>query len=220
MSKVKIALVILIACFIVNVQAQGTKDPLAKAILESMEKEYDSYASMEMQFNLEIALPEEVPDIQEGSLLQKGEQFFLKLDDQEIISDGKDIWVILKSSEEVQINNIDETDGEMMSPKDMIRLYESEDFEYFLINEMREDGKKIKQIEFKPTDRDSEYSKMRLTVYAKDNKMKRLKIFSKDGSRYTLNITKITPEASITKGSFLFNQDNYPGFHIEDLRLD
>ena len=69
-------------------------------------------------------------------------------------------------------------------------------------------------------DRDSEYSKMRIQVNQKANRMKTMKIFAKDGSRYTMEVDAVTPNYKVSEEFFTFNPSNYPGIHIEDLRID
>jgi len=82
------------------------------------------------------------------------------------------------------------------------------------------DGKKVTQIEFKPLDRDSEFSKLVLYVDKKSKKMAQMKVFSKDGGRYTLKINDIVPNKKYDLDVFTFDSSKYPGIHEEDLRID
>lgn len=199
-----------------------TSDPAATAILDKLKKEYESYSSMEIDFTLTIAFPEEKEEIQKGKIAQQGEMYRMQMGPQEIVSDGKALWLYLKERNEVQINSIDEEDNEEMnilSPSDLFTLYEKGDYIYGLVNEGKEGGKVIQQIEFKPTDRYSEYTKLRLTLEKGTNKVIRMKVFSKDGSQYTLSIDKLTPNKKFTNAHFTFNVNEYPGLKVEDLRM-
>ena len=122
----------------------------------------------------------------------------------------------------MQINDVDdfEDEGEMLSPKDLLRIYEKEDFIYHLVNEDYENGVMIQQIEFKPTDRDSEYAKMRVTIDKKKLEIKRIKAFSKDGSRYTMEVKKFKANQKYATADFVFNPDEYPDIFVEDLRIE
>ena len=197
-------------------------DKDAKKILDKLKAQYDTYQSMEVDFTLVFTLPEEDDEVQKGKVGQKGEKYFLQTEDREIYSDGTAIWLYLKSNNEVQLNDadMDEDEGDMLSPKDMMRIYESDDFVYAITDTKKENGVSYTHIEFKPSDRDSEYSKMRLIVDTKANKMKSLKVFSKDGSRYTLTIDKLKPNVSFADADFVFDPNDYPGIHVEDLRID
>lgn len=198
-----------------------TNDPAATKILKKLKKEYQSYSSLEVNFQLQLELPEQDPELQQGTIGQQGEKYFVKMKDQEIYCDGSTIWLYLVDNKEVQLNNV-ETDEEfsMLSPTDMLQIYESDDFVYAVTGEKSVNGVTCTQIEFKPTSLDSEYSKMRLLVDPKAKKMHELKVFAKDGSRYTLSIDNMTPNKSFTASDFTFDPAQYEGIHIEDLRID
>ncbi|NUO03295.1 MAG: outer membrane lipoprotein carrier protein LolA [Saprospiraceae bacterium] len=199
---------------------KGDNDPAAKAILDKVKKNYQSYKSLEATFNLEIELAEQAKEVQKGKIAQQGEKYFLDLGPQQVLCDGKAIWMVLPKNKEVQVNNMPskEEEASILTPQALFRFYEKGGFIYALINEYTENGKVMQQIEFKPTDRNAEYSKIRLTVEKKTASVASIKAFSKDGSRYTFNITKLTPNKTFDAGYFTFNKAKYPGYHIEDLR--
>jgi outer membrane lipoprotein-sorting protein len=198
-----------------------TNDPAATKILKKLKKQYQGYKSLEVVFKLNLELPEQEPELQEGTIGQQGEKYFVKMKDQEIYSDGATIWLYMVDNKEVQLNNV-ETDEEfsMLSPTDMLQIYESDDFVYAVTGEKTINGVNCTQIEFKPTSLDSEYSKMRLLVDPKAKKMHELKVFAKDGSRYTLTVDNMTPNKSFVASDFTFDPAQYEGIHIEDLRID
>ncbi len=218
--------VILLAFLFVNVsfaQVSETSDPAAKAILEKLRNKYEAFKTVEADFDLTIEIPEEEAEIQKGNLAQDGEKYRLTLDNQAIYSDGNTLWLYLKSNNEVQINSVEdfeEEDEDFLSPKDLLRIYEQEDFIYGLTNDGYEKGVAIQQIEFKPIDKDSEYAKMRLTIDKKKNQIMRIKAFAVDGARYTMDVKKFKPNLAYKNSDFIFNAKNYPGIHVEDLRID
>lgn len=197
-------------------------DPRAKAILDEIRTKYDAYKSLEADFTLTIELPEEDAMVQEGKIIQQGDKYYLDSGDQAIFCDENSLWLYSKNNAEVQINDVDdfEDDAEMLSPKQVMRIYEQEDFLYSLTNSTYEKGVAIQQIEFKPTESDSEYSKIRLTIDQKKKQIIRIKAFGKDASRYTFAIKKLTPNKSYDEATFVFDAAKYPGVHVEDLRID
>lgn len=223
-------LILLIAFLFVNVSTaqtaklvKETSDPAAKVILEKLRNKYEAYKTVEADFKLTIEIPEEDKEIQTGNLAQKGEQYRLSLDNQAIYSNGKTLWLYLKSNNEVQINNVEdfeEEEEDFLSPKDLLRIYEKEDFIYALTNDGYENGLAVQQIEFKPIDKDSEYAKMRVTIDKKKTQIIRIKAFAIDGARYTMDVTKFKPNLSYTNADFVFNPKDFPGIHVEDLRID
>jgi len=194
-------------------------DQEAERILQQLRKTYDSYTSMEADFTLEIKLPDQT-EVQKGKIIQKGDKYRLTLKDQLIISNGSTLWFYLKDNNEVQVNDVDEEEDEILSPAGLLRVYDRKDFVSRLANEGIEDGETVRQIEFKPLDRDSEYSKMRITVSRNSDAIKRIMVFSKDGSRYTLTIDNLTPNKTYSDDTFSFDEADYPKVRVEDLRID
>ncbi len=213
---------LLILVSFLSVQSFGQSvDPAAKKILERLKADYESHSSMEIDFDLVLDLPESPTETQSGKIVQSGEFYKVHLADQAIYCDGTGIYVHLIDNNEVQINDIDDgDDSEMMSPKDLLRVYESEAFEYAITGEAKEGGKVVKYIEFKPTDADSEYAKLKMTVLSKKPELKSMTIFGKDGSRYTIQVKSILFDKKYEKSIFEFDASKYPGIRVEDLRLD
>jgi len=200
----------------------GDSDPVAEEILNRISKKYEAYKSMEATFSLEIEVPEEGTEIQTGKMKVQGDKFNVDFGNISMISNGVDFWFHTKRSKEVQLNNASEIeeDEEMISPKDFFNFHKKGKYLYALVNENFEKGIAIQQIEFKPLDEDSEYSKIRMTIAKKTNTVKRVKVFSKDGSNFILTIDKLTPNKTFTKADFTFDKSKNPDVNIEDLRID
>ncbi len=196
-------------------------DPNAKVILDKMKKLYDSYKTIEVNFEMELELPGQTNELQKGLFIQDGNKYQIKMKDHEVYSDGKSVWIYVKKNKEVQLTDIDNSDSDkFLSPKQMMRVYESGKYVYKIIEERKVNGQLFTDIEFKPLDKKAEYSKMRLTVDKKSNKMVSLRVFSKDGSKYTLKINDLISNKKYDSAIFAFNTKAYPGIHIEDLRMD
>lgn len=212
----------------VQLQAQSNQllsatdsNPRATKILDRISTDFESYKSMEAEFDLVISLPEQPDEVQKGKVIQQGDKYVVDLDQQAIYSDGTAVWLHLKKNNEVQINDPDLGDAtDMLSPKDMMRIYESGDYVYDITDEPTIEGKKMTQIDFKPLDPDSEYFKISLLAEKINNKMAQMTVFSKDGSKYTLKINNIVGNKDYDAGIFRFDTSKYPDIYIEDLRID
>jgi len=193
-------------------------DPAAKKLLDKVQAKYKSYKTMKADFTLTIEIPEEPKEVQKGKFMQEGEKYRLEAEAQTMVSDGETLWLHMKNSEEVQINDVEE-DEDMLSPSSFLKFYESEEFVYVLINEFPENGVVVQQIEFKPLDEDSEYHKVRLTLNKKTNEVIRIKAFSKDGARFSFELGKVIANPTLPASTFKFQKSECPTCHYEDLRM-
>jgi outer membrane lipoprotein-sorting protein len=200
--------------------AKEQSNPAAKAILEKMKAKYQAYKTLEVEFSLSMEMAEQAKELQKGKMQQQGNKYRVDFNGQTIICDAKTLWVILPKNKDVQINNAPtpgEDDG-ILSPQALFNIYQSKDYLYAITNEYSQGARVIQEIEFKPVDKMSEYSKLRLSLDKKTLDFIDLKAFGKDGSRYVLQMSKITPNKAFSASTFTFDKANYPGFHIEDLR--
>lgn len=195
-------------------------DPEAKKVLDKIRKKYEAYKNIEAAFSLSIEVPGQPKEVQKGTISQEGDQFRLEMDQQIIVSDTKTTWVYLKKNNEVQLNNADpNADNGFLTPKELLKRYQKGDFLYAITDKISEAGKVLTQIEFKPKDKNSEYSKLRLSIDEKAGTLNSIKAFGKDGSRYTFLITRLTPNKQFPTGTFSFDSKKYPGVRVEDLRM-
>ncbi len=163
-------------------------DPEAKKILDKIRKKYEGYKTLEATFSLTIELPGQDKEVQKGTIAQEDKKFCLEMDQQVIVSDGKTTWVYLKKNNEVQINDADPADTEngFLTPKDLLKRYQKGDHLYAVTEKITENGKLLTQIEFKPTDKKSEYSKLRVSIDEKAGSIQSVKAFWK--GRFALHL--------------------------------
>ena len=197
-----------------------SSDAAALDLLRKIHKNYESADNHEILFTVRVEYPGESPEVQEGKLLQSGERFVLDLGDRKVISDGETVWLYVKSRNEVQINDADfGDDGEYMSPNSIFSLYTSDDYIFALIQESSQKGRRVSEIEAKPTDPDSEYFKLRLTIQDKPLEVGQFLLFAKDGSRITMDMKEHKTNVSMVPGAFSFKESDYPDVLVEDLRF-
>jgi outer membrane lipoprotein-sorting protein len=201
---------------------EDKNDPEAKVILDKVSKKYEAYKSIEIDFDMTVEIPEEDVVVQKGKMIQYGDKYFLDIPQIAIYCDGKVIWKHLKNQKQVQINDYeeDEENEDIMSPKDILKIYKGDKYFYVLMNEAYEKGVMIQQIEFKPKDRDSEYSKMRVTINKNTSEIMHVKVFSRDGSRFSFAIETTKLDKKYGDDTFVFVKSKAPDSQIEDLRTD
>ncbi len=213
----KFVLSYIFLCLSLALTAQEVSGPEAQKLMQELSKKMDSYESMRVDFAMNILVPGEDESIEKGYLIQQKENFVFDLESQTIYSDGSAVWVHIKDDQEVQINDPDfGDDGSLMSPGQVMRLYETEDFIYDIVNE---DKNKV-EIEFKPTDDLSDYTKLRLTVNAGQTQLEKIEMFYKDGMRIIMSISDFVSNDNYTPDTFRFDASAFPGVYVEDLRID
>jgi outer membrane lipoprotein carrier protein len=181
-----------------------TSDPEAKLLLDKVRKQYEAYQSVEASFTLTLEMAEQKLEVRKGTIVQQGEKYRLELSDKTIICDGATVWFHNKRNREVQINTA--TSGGstgLLSPRELMRIHERKDFIYTITSEGVDNGKPCQFVELKPTNKNSEYSKLRLSVDKKTNQIIGIKAFGKDGSRYTMVINELTPNKTYPIHFFL-----------------
>ncbi len=195
-------------------------DPKAKAILDKVRKKYEGYKSLEAAFTLDIEFPEQPRETQKGTVARQGEKYRVEMASQVVICDGKAIFLVMNGNKEVQINNMPEEgeDEEVLSPQSLFNFYNQGKFAYVLTNEYSQGGKVVQDIEFKPLDKNFDYSKIRMTINKATYEVVSVKTFGKDGSRFTLTVSQFTPNKTFAANYFSFDKNKYPGYHVEDLR--
>lgn len=195
----------------------GDSDPEARKVLKKMKERFDMMTGIEVYFDFTLSHPESEAEKSKGKLIQKGDKYVLDIGNRAVYNNNKYVWLYLKEEKEVQLNNYDpDMDDGFVSPKDFITDFKDEDYIYAITE--KENGRV--RIDFKPTDRNSEYAKMTLYVDESKLDLQKMIIFAKDGTRFVTDITSIKSNADIADSRFTFDEAQHPGIYIEDLRID
>lgn len=204
---------------ILGFQTTNTKDlndANAKTLLDAVTKNYKSYKSIQATFSIITEYPQSKTQTQNGTLFLKGEKYKILLGNQETYCDKTAVWTYLKDINEVQINDYEPSKTEF-SPANMFTIYQT-DFNYMLNGKETLDGTTFSILDLMPKDKTKPYFKIRIWVDSKNN-IKRLKIFDKNGTRYTYVVKTMNTSQTLEDSEFIFKASKYPGVHIEDLRL-
>jgi outer membrane lipoprotein-sorting protein len=207
---------ILILLTAVTFTALGQQDQKAKAILDKLSEKTKAYKTLKAEFKFTISNKAEgINESQAGKIQIKGNKYVLSISGQDVISNGKDIYTILKDAEEVHINGIpDEDDDDFISPNKIFTLYET-GFKYKYVKE----DKGMHIINLYPKDaEDKEFHRIALYINKAKNQISKVKIYGKDGSTTIYRIISFTPNASIPDSKFTFDKAKHPKFEVVDLR--
>jgi outer membrane lipoprotein carrier protein len=199
-----------------------TSDPKAKALLDKVKALYQSFQTLETNFSLALKLPEQKKEeTQKGKIYQNGDKYRVEMNNNQlIISDGKSLWH--KMDNTVRLTNAtSKNSSELLSPKDLMTIYEKNDYIFAIFGENAEGwSKKATIITFKPMNKKSEYSQIRVAIDQKSNNVVSITAFGKDQSRYKLSLEQPISNKKYAAEFFTFEQAKYPNVKVEDLRID
>ncbi|TVR82394.1 MAG: outer membrane lipoprotein carrier protein LolA [Saprospirales bacterium] len=202
-----------------NLHAQ---DPVAKQILDQIKDNVLSESRWKFEFDLEIRFPEMEPEQVKGSLYQDENKFRADIGDQIIISDGTSVWTWLKEFNEVQITDAEAGIEEIfLSPAQIVKIYESGEYDYQHSGTHAFRGQPHEFIEFKPASPSgSEYVKINMFVNMSDKLPVAVSVISRNGVVYNLSIENHQKGIRFPDSIFKFAPSEFPGAEIEDLRLN
>lgn len=194
--------------------AQIFSDPAAKVLLDEVSLATDAHEAIHVVFEYKLNnKTENVKETAIGELTLKDDQYILSFMGVEQLSDGENVWTIMKDDEEVQISEIDLEDEGALSPSNLLKLYEK-DFIY----QMGEKVGNLQIIELVPENPDDvDYIKIHLLIDTKLKQIKNLKQFGKHATESEYVINTFSPSI-IEDSAFIFKESDFPDFDIIDLR--
>ena len=209
------SLLILFIAGATSLTAFSQEDTKAKGILDKLSAKTKAYKTIKADFQFTMSNKAEgTNETQSGKIEIKGDKYVLSISGQDVISDGSNMWTILKESKEVQINEIDEEDEDAISPNKIFTLYE-EGFKYKYVKEDK--GMHIINL-YPKAAADKSFHRIALYINKAKNEISKVKVYGKDGTITTYLIKSFTPNTSIPETRFGFNKSKFPGYEIIDLR--
>lgn len=216
MHKIYLILALIIGSTM-NLLAQS--ETKAKAILADVSRKYKSYDVIKSTFIFSIENPEaKLKESQSGTLYvrSKANKYKVVLNDQELISDGKNQWTYLKADKEVQLSEAD-TSPDALNPAKIFSIYEK-GFKSLYTNDSKVNGRFYHNIELTPINAKKSFFKVKLQIDKLNKQIMNVVIFDKNGSRYSYTIKTFTPNIKVPESTFAFEAKKYPGVEVVDLR--
>ena len=217
MKKIIFVMSLLLTNYSINAQV----DTKAKKILDDVSAKTKTYSTINAEFSITIENKKnKTSDTQIGKLILKGSKYKLEVNNQTIISDSKTSWTILKDASEVQINSIESKEKETgLNPSNIFTMHEK-GFKYeFVKEEKQKNGALYQIIKLYPEDvKKKNYHTAVLTINKEKSQIVSLKILGKDGTDMTYLVKSFNANAAVSETVFVFNDKNYPGYEVIDLR--
>ena len=212
----------LIIVLLLPLAVVAQNDPKAESILKKVSETNKAYKDIQVKFNYELNNKQAgVNDQREGELMLSGTKFRLQLMGQDIYSDGKIVWYVMKEDMEVHVKSIDEFKSETdLDPANIFNQYDK-GFKSKFYKDETVDGKSLNSIDLFPEDPSSKpYSRVRLGIDKATNHIVYSKTFGKDGTDYKLTVVEMKTNEGIAADMFVFNQSKFEGldYDIVDFR--
>lgn len=214
-----LSVVILMVGMAFTVQAQvpkgmGYSDPNAKKILDAVSAKFKSFKSVQSNFNLKIEnAANKVMGNKSGTVFMKGTRYRIKVSGQDIFCDGSNVWTVDIAAKEITLTKLDPSNN-TITPQKLFTNFYDKDFLY----KLNSDTKGIQEIELTPIDKTKLFHKVIVFINKATQTISSTKVFEKAGNRYTYTVSGMNTSGNIGDATFIFNQKNYPGMELVDLR--
>lgn len=215
---------ILLFVLLVSISHQVTmaqNDGAAKTLLDKVSKTYASYQTVQADFTIVASRGNQTAEAfsDQGTLLMQAaaNKYHISMAEQDLISDGKSQWTVLKDVKEVHVSEVDHA-SQAISPTNIFSFFDS-GYKYVSGADEREGNTALHVVELSPEDpRKSQYFKIKLRINQGDNLIRDVTVYDKNGTRYTYEIKNFKANPTISSGKFAFNPQLYPGMEVIDLR--
>ncbi len=211
------AVFMMLMVFTVSAQppkGMGSSDPLAKKILDAVSAKFKSFKTVQSKFSLRIEnSSNKLMGNKTGTVFMKGTRYRIKVSGQEIYCDGSNVWTVDMAAKEVTISKLDPSNN-TITPQKLFTNFYDKDFLY----KLNSDAKGVQEIELTPIDKTKLFHKVIVFINKATQTITSTKVFEKAGNRYTYTVSGMSTNANVADATFLFNQKNYPGMEVVDLR--
>lgn len=200
----KIFLVILLMG-IALCRAAAQQDAKAESILNKMAENYQKAGGISLSFG----------GTQSGTLLLKGNKFYLESGGIQTWFDGKTQWSYVEQNEEVNVSTPTPEELQSVNPYALVTTYKKS-FNYRYVGEKTRQGKRGQEIILTPKASQDVKS---ITLNVKENGSPvYIAIQLHNGEKQEFQISSYRTGVNLPDATFRFNKQKYPKAEIIDLR--
>lgn len=201
--------------------AFAQKDPAAQVYLDKVSEKSQSSVAIQFNFTYEAESIEDenLSITQTGIAILKGDKYFIDLQESQIFFDGKSMYNFIPDVNEITISEPDgEYDEFFLSNPSKIFSFYKEDFKYRLTNEFKNGNKTLVEIDLHPNELQRSYYRIRLHINKKTDEIEQVKIFEKQGNRFTINLSDYKYLNDYPDSKFTFDTSKNPKTEVIDMR--
>lgn len=209
------SLTAMMICFF-SMSSFAQDDTKAKAVLDGASAKMKTYKTMKIEFTYAMANTQKnINESKTGTIQIKGNKYKLDISGQVVFCNGTTVWTYIPDDEEVNVNNAS-TQEDAINPLNLLNNY-SANFKAKLIKEIVIGTKSVYVIDMTPL-KGKSYYKVRLNIEKSSQQIVSTIVYDKNGSTYTITVTKLTTDLEMLDTMFNFNTADYPGVDVNDMR--
>ena len=203
--------------FIGSVFTVWTQTPIeAQNLLELASKQMESYENIEFEFSYTLNNRiEQINQESSGKLTIAEDKYKLKFLDAIQLFDGKALYTIVPENEEITITQANDDEDFGINPKELLKFHKK-GYDYHWDISQRVKGKNIQFVKLIPTKEDGDIVSLLLGIDTQKNHLYKLIEVGENGTVTTLTINQIKVDGSLSEDFFVFNQDDYPNYYINN----
>lgn len=189
----------------------------AKNLLNEVSNKVKSYDNIQIEFRYTLRNTQEnIHQESRGEVILQGEKYMVELMGATQLYDGKKLYVIVPSDEEITVSTVTAEDQESITPSSMLRFYEKGfNYKWDIVQNVQ--GRSIQYVELKPTDSKSQIKDILLGIDSQTKHIYKLIQRQKNGTEITITIQTFKTNQPLPKNQFVFDQKRYPNYYLNKL---
>ena len=199
-----------------TVSVMGQTSLEAKKLLESASQQMESYDNIVFDFSYVLNnRMEQINQENSGQVTVADKKYKLNFLDAIQLFDGVALYTIVPENEEITITQADQEEDFGINPNELLRFYK-EGYDYHWDISQRVKGKNIQFIKLIPTQDDGDLGSLLIGIDTQKNHIYKLIEVGDNGTVTTLTINEMEVDSALPENFFVFNEDDYPEYFINN----
>lgn len=200
------------SCTILKAQ----KDPKARQLLDKASSLLQGNG-VEIKFTATSTANGKNMGTTNGTILLKGNKFYLQTPSAKTWFDGKTQWSYLPQNEEVNVSNPTAEELQHINPYALVQIYKN-GYNYSMGRATSYKGKSVQQINLKAQNGSREMQTATLYLLKANSEPVCIKLTDKNHNSHNIEVTSLRKGINLNDRQFRFDSKKYPNAEVIDLR--
>ena len=198
--------------------AFAQKDKKAKEILDKSSETFSQAGGVKAGFTINMKdIKDKVTESFDGTILMKGDKFYLTTPDFDLWFNGTVQWFYMKRNEEVTVSEPTKEELQMLNPAVLLNIYKL-GFNYKYIGEKTDiKGRPVHELHLIPQKK-TDVQKMIIQIGKFSNLPHTITIENKNDIHNIIHINQYETKQNYTDSRFSFDSKKFPDVEVIDLR--